>query len=141
MKFLVLLLALFSITAQADMLGAGVGFGQGSQPSYGADYEFVKSDFSFVAPYADISIYANKTFVQQYGAIGLQFEKLSFGLAVAATSVNQGNGQYQGQLSFGPEFGIMQNITKAIYVKENNSYLDYHGTFNFGSTLSLGLNL
>lgn len=137
MKILALFLVLFSVSANAgDMLGANFGFGQNTTPFYGVDYEFNQD-----LPYLDVALFANKQYVQPYVSVGLQFEHINVGFAGAISMSGYSAGAFQGQLTFGPEIGYMQNLSKSIYVKENNSYMGYGGQYSLTSTLSLGLNL
>lgn len=137
MKFLVLLLLLVPFVAKADMAEIDAGFGQGTKPFYGADYEFVKN-----LPYLDLSLTGNSQYVQPYVSFGLQFEHISLGLAQAVTISDLTNGgSATAAYGIGPEVGYMQNITDLVYVKENNSYLHSSGSFNLTCTLSVGFNL
>ena len=133
MRFLYLLLLLLPIVAQAnDMVGLDVGFGQGTKPFYGADYEFNKD-----LPYLDVALTANSQYFQPYVSFGAQFEHVNLGLANSVT-VSGGSAQY----AIGPEVGYMQNLNPLLYVKENNSYMGWFGgSFNCSCTFSLGLNL
>jgi hypothetical protein len=137
MKFLIALLMLLPAAAFAnDMLEVDAGFGQGTKPFYGADYEFNKD-----LPYLDLSLTGNSQYIQPYVSFGLQFEHVNVGIAQAVTISDVTNGgSPSAQYGFGPEFGFMQNITPLLYVKENNSYL-YSGSFNFACTFSIGINL
>lgn len=136
MKYLVLFISLLSVTANADMAGFNFGFGQNTRPFYGVDYE-INEDL----PYFDISISGNRDYVQPQVSLGLQFEHLNFGIAGAVSASNYSKGGFTGAFSFGPEAGYMQNLSKLVYVKENNSYMGFGGKFNLTSTVSLGLNL
>lgn len=138
MKFLLALLIFLPSLAMADMVEANFGFGQGTKPFYGADYEFV-SDL----PYLDVSLTGNNEWIQPYVSAGLQFEHFNFGIGAGVTMSNlSSSGSFNGQLGIGPEIGYMQNLSKLIYVKENNTYLGYpNGQFNLTSTLSIGFNL
>lgn len=137
MKFLLAFLMFFPAIAMADMVEANYGFGQGTKPFYGADYEFVKG-----LSYLDLSLTGNSEYVQPYVSAGLQFDHINIGLASAvAISNGSHDGSFNGQLSVGPEIGYMQNLTDLIYVKENNSYMGFNGAYNFTSTLSIGFNL
>ena len=139
MKFLVLLLALFSLTAKAgDMAGASFGVGQGSMPMYGADYEFINS----LGGYADVSFFANRQTVQPGVSFGVQGKALNLGIVFSNNISNIAPQTYSsGGLNIGGELGYQHNLVGPFYVKENNQYVDVHGTFYFGSTLGLGLNL
>lgn len=133
MKYLLLLLMLIPFAAHADMAELNAGFGQGTKPFYGADYEFVKE-----LPYLDLSFTGNSDYVQPYVSFGLQFEHLNLGLAQAVTfSRTDGSATY----GIGPEFGFMQNLNSLIYVKENNSLLNSGSGFNYAATFSIGVNL
>lgn len=121
--------------AFADMGALDVGAGQGSRPSYGLDYEFNTG-----LPYLDLALMGNKDYVQPYVSGGLQFEHINVGIATALTMTGYSQGAFAGQLSVGPEVGYMQNLSKLVYVKENNSYMGFSGKYNFSSSLSLGLN-
>lgn len=136
MKFLVLFLMMLPILAHADMAGIDVGAGQGTKPFYGLDYEFNKG-----LPYLDVALYANDEYAQPYVSGGLQFDHVNIGLAAATTLSNLSNGGFTGQLSVGPEIGYMQNLSKEVYIKENNSYMGFSGAYNFSATISLGFNL
>lgn len=136
MKYLILVMMFVSSIASADMAELDAGFGQGTKPFYGADYEFVKD-----LPYLDFSLTGNSQYLQPYVSFGAQFEHISVGLAQAVTLTDLTNGGHgSAQYGIGPEAGYMQNLTDLVYVKENNSLL-YSGSFNFACTLSLGLNL
>lgn len=110
-----------------------MGFGQGSKPFYGGDYEFVSE-----MPYVDVSLTGNADYIQPYVSFGLQFEHLNVGLANALVIARDGSGAHY---IVGPELGYMQNLNSLIYVKENNSYMGFDGPFSFSCTFSLGLNL
>ena len=138
MKLLALLLVLFPVLANADMAGVDLNFGQNTRPAYSLDYEFNKDAGM---PYLDIALSANSDYIQPYVSGGLQFEHINVGIASAVAFSNISNGAFNGQLSFGPEIGYMQNLNKTFYVKENNNYMGYNGSYNFGFTLSLGANL
>lgn len=137
MKFLALLLVLLPIAAYADNVELDVGFGQGTKPFYGADYQFSKD-----LPYADLSLTGNSQYLQPYVSFGVQFEHINLGLANAVTLSNVTNGgPVSAQYSVGPEVGYQQNINPLVYVKESNSYMGFNGPFSLSCTLSLGLNL
>jgi|ERR1700687_990889 len=127
-KLLLLFLILFPTLVKADMWGIDMGFGQGTRPFGGIDFEFNRG-----LPYLDAAVFVNHDYVQPYLSGGLQFEHINLGLAGAIT---------HSQFSFGPELGYMQNLSSLFYVKVNNSYMGYPGSnFKYGITLGLGLNL
>lgn len=138
MKFLAFLLIFLPSLAMADMVEVSAGGGQGTKPFVGADYEFVSE-----LPYLDVAISGNNEYIQPYVSAGLQFEHFNFGVGAGVSMSNlSSSGAFNGQLGVGPEIGYMQNLSKLIYVKENNTYLGYpNGQFNFTSTLSIGFNL
>lgn len=136
MKFLIFLLMFIPFFSKADMVELSVGGGQGTKTFFGADYEFVKG-----ISYLDAAISGNNEYVQPYVSAGLQFDHFNFGLAAAVSMSSYMNGAFQGQLSFGPEIGYMQNLNSLVYIKENNSYMGYAGQYNFTSTISIGFNL
>jgi hypothetical protein len=137
MKFLIAFLMLFPFIAKADFVEVDAGFGQGTKPFYGADYEFVTG-----LQYTDVSLTGNSDYVQPYISAGLQFEHFNFGLGAGVSVSNFSGGAFNGQLGVGPEFGYMHDISKLMYLKVNNTYLGYpSGQFNFTSILSIGFNL
>jgi len=133
MKFLaILLLTMVPLVAQADMMALDAGFGNGTRPFYGFDYEFVKD-----WPYADISLTGNSSYIQPYLSFGIQGEHINVGFAQAITfSRTDGSAVY----ALGPEAGWQQNLSSLVYIKENNSLL-YSGTFSFSASFGIGLNL
>jgi hypothetical protein len=137
MKFLSLVLIFLPALAYADMGGVDFNFAQGSRPSYSLDYEFNKDAGT---PYLDAALSANRDYVQPYLSAGMQFEHMNLGLATAVAFSGIHNGAFNGQLTIGPEIGYMQNLTKTFYIKENNNYMGFNGQYNFGCTLSIGMN-
>lgn len=118
------------------MFGLDVGAGPDSRPSYGFDYQI-----TMMGLYGDFAVMGNKDYGQFYFSNGVQSEHFNLGLGVAITGYNPHQGTFQGALTIGPEFGVQQNITDLIYVKENNTYLsDFNGKFTFGMSFSVGVN-
>jgi hypothetical protein len=140
MKFLALVLVLFSLTAKAgDMLGVGASFGQSTIPSYGLDYEAIYDEVFGL--YTDVALYGNKGYFQPYVSFGTQGDHLSLGLACSASMLAADGGSYNTQFGVGPELGYMQNLTRDIYLKENNYFMNFHGNWFLNATFSIGLNL
>lgn len=121
------------VSAHSDSLAIDGGFGQGTKPFYGADYQFVKD-----IPYADISLTGNSQYVQPYISFGLQLDHVNVGLGQALTfSRTDGSVAY----GIGPELGYVQNVTDLFCVKENNALLFSSGSLSFSATFSFGINL
>lgn len=132
MRFLlILILATFSVTTQADSLGLNVGFGQGTRPFYGVDYQ-VNADDSPFTFYLDASLYVNQDYVQPGLSGGLQLDHVNIGLATSLSG---------GKFCFGPEIGWTQNLSNLFFIKVGNSYTGPPGSFfNYSATFSAGVN-
>lgn len=126
----------FIAQAPSYMFGLDVGVGPDSRPSYGFDYQATMHGV-----YGDFSAMGNHDFGQLYVSSGLQTDHLNLGLGIALTGSNIHQGTFSGAITAGPEFGIQQNLTSVVYVKENNTYLsDFNGKFTLGMTFSVGVN-
>jgi len=138
MKKLIFILIFIPILAKADQAGFGVGIGQNSMPMYGTDYKFADE-----SNYVDFAAYGNKQTFQPYLSTGWQGSNWNFGLAFADNLTNVATNTYNnGPLGFGLELGYKQDLLGPLYVKENNSYLDFGGNGSyFSSILSIGFNL
>ena len=135
---LLILMLLFSNVAMAgDSVGVDVGFGLGSKPSYGADYQFnFDSVFNKGNPYVDVMVMANSEYVQPYLSTGLTFDHINVGFGIT-TFIWPDSSSF----AMGPECGYTQNLNKDLYVKESNYLLGFDGKYNFSLQLSIGLNL
>lgn len=134
MKHLIALLALMCSITYADSLGMNIGFGQGTRPFYGLDYQLgINGITSIGTPYVDASVSINQDYVQPGLSGGLQFTHVNMGINSAYSNH---------QVSFGPELGWTSNTdAHSTYWKWGNSCIGAPGrTFNYSVTFGLGVN-